>query len=47
MSPRRTKLKIKVMVVAALTALIAGAMLATGPDTSRHASGDRAAGGVR
>lgn len=45
MSRLSRKLKIKLAVVAALTALIAGAMLATGPDSP--AGGRHPAGSVR
>ncbi|MEV5748910.1 hypothetical protein AB0L00_13920 [Actinoallomurus sp. NPDC052308] len=41
------KLKIKLLAVAALTALIAGAMLATGSGESRSAAGRPTAGGTR
>jgi hypothetical protein len=41
------KLKIKLASVAALTALIAGAMLATGPDEPEPAAGPQTIGSVR
>ncbi|GAA4629101.1 hypothetical protein GCM10023196_048370 [Actinoallomurus vinaceus] len=41
------KLKIKLALVAALAALITGAMLATGSGEPGHAAADRTAGSVR
>ncbi|WP_345358628.1 hypothetical protein [Actinoallomurus liliacearum] len=43
----KTKLKIKLLAVAALTALIAGAMLATGSGEPRATAGRPTAGGTR
>ncbi|MEV0405566.1 hypothetical protein [Actinoallomurus sp. NPDC050550] len=47
MSRPNRKLKIKLALVAALTALIAGAMLATGSGEPGHAATDRTVGSVR